>query len=94
MSNATNLSSFIWSAADLLKGSYKQSDYGKVIFPFTVLRRLDCILEPTRRVLEEFKRRTSEGVELNKQARAKDESQFVQSPRFETEMLDSLEVLH
>ena len=56
MSNATNLSSFIWSVADLLRGSYKQSDYGKVILPFTVLRRLDCILEPTKdRVLEEYK---------------------------------------
>jgi len=58
MSNPTNLSSFIWSVADLLRGSYKQSDYGKVILPFTVLRRLDCILEPTKdRVLEEFKKR-------------------------------------
>ena len=64
MSNATNLSSFIWSVADLLRGSYKQSDYGKVILPFTVLRRLDCILEPTKDpVLEEFKKRTSEGVD-------------------------------
>ncbi|MGR9106930.1 MAG: type I restriction-modification system subunit M N-terminal domain-containing protein, partial [Gammaproteobacteria bacterium] len=32
---------FIWSVADLLRGDYKQSDYGKVILPFTVLRRLD-----------------------------------------------------
>src|SRR5664279_86830 len=43
-----NLSSFIWSVADLLRGDYKQSDYGKVILPFTVLRRLDCVLEPTK----------------------------------------------
>ncbi|MEA5472970.1 type I restriction-modification system subunit M N-terminal domain-containing protein [Synechococcus sp. CCY9201] len=41
-----NLSAFIWSVADLLRGDYKQSDYGKVILPFTVLRRLDCVLEP------------------------------------------------
>ena len=34
-----NLSAFIWSVADLLRGDYKQSDYGKVILPFTVLRR-------------------------------------------------------
>ena len=40
-----NLSSFIWSVADLLRGDYKQSEYGKVILPFTVLRRLDCVLE-------------------------------------------------
>jgi type I restriction-modification system DNA methylase subunit len=43
-----NLSSFLWSVADLLRGDYKQSDYGKVILPFTVLRRLDCVLEATK----------------------------------------------
>jgi type I restriction enzyme M protein len=40
--------SFIWSIAETLRGSYKQSDYGKVVLPFTVLRRLDCVLEPTK----------------------------------------------
>lgn len=39
---------FIWSVADLLRGTYKASDYGKVILPFVVLRRLDCLLEPTK----------------------------------------------
>jgi len=43
-----NLSAFIWSVADLLRGDYKQSEYGKVILPFTVLRRLDCVLEATK----------------------------------------------
>jgi type I restriction enzyme M protein len=38
--NQEALSSFIWSVADLLRGDYKQSEYGKVILPFTVLRRL------------------------------------------------------
>ena len=53
----TNLSAFIWSVADLLRGDFKQSEYGKVILPFTVLRRLDCVLEPTKAaVLEEVKR--------------------------------------
>ena len=42
-----NLSSFIWFVADLLRGDYKQSEYGTVILPFTVLRRLDCVLEAT-----------------------------------------------
>jgi len=52
----TNLSAFIWSVADLLRGDFKQSDYGKVILPFTVLRRLDCVLEPTKAaVLEQAK---------------------------------------
>jgi type I restriction enzyme M protein len=54
-----NLSSFIWSVADLLRGDYKQSEYGKVILPFTVLRRLDCVLEPTKVVvLAELEKRT------------------------------------
>jgi len=39
---------FIWSVADLLRGDYKASDYGKVILPFTVLRRLDCVLEANK----------------------------------------------
>ena len=52
-SNMTELANFIWSVADLLRGDYKQSEYGKVILPFTLLRRLDCVLEPTKeRVLE------------------------------------------
>jgi type I restriction enzyme M protein len=39
---------FVWSVADLLRGDYKRSDYGKVILPLTVLRRLDQVLEPTK----------------------------------------------
>jgi len=53
--NQQALSSFIWSVADLLRGDYKQSEYGKVILPFTVLRRLDCVLEATKKaVLDEY----------------------------------------
>ena len=48
-----NHAAFIWSVADLLRGTYKQSEYGRVILPLTVLRRLDCVLEPTKaQVLE------------------------------------------
>jgi type I restriction enzyme M protein len=62
--NQQNLSSFIWSVADLLRGDYKQSEYGKVILPFTVLRRLDCVLEPTKEaVLAEKEKR--EEAKLN-----------------------------
>ena len=57
MANANGLANFIWSVADLLRGDYKQSDYGKVILPFTVLRRLDCVLEPTKqKVLDSLPR--------------------------------------
>ena len=61
--NQQALSAFIWSVADLLRGDFKQSEYGRVILPFTVLRRLDCVLEPTKRaVLAEFADRKKSGV--------------------------------
>ena len=61
--NQQALSAFIWSVADLLRGDYKQSDYGKVILPFTVLRRLDCVLEATKpAVLAELAAKTQQGV--------------------------------
>lgn len=61
--NHQALSSFIWSVADLLRGDYKQSEYGKVILPFTVLRRLDCVLEEAKpAVLAEFAAKTKAGV--------------------------------
>jgi type I restriction enzyme M protein len=42
------LGSFVWSIAELLRGDFKQSEYGKIILPFVVLRRLDCILDETK----------------------------------------------
>src|ERR1043165_3868880 len=61
--NQQSLSSLIWSVADLLRGDYKQSEYGRVILPFTVLRRLDCVLEPTKAaVLAEKAKREKLGV--------------------------------
>jgi type I restriction enzyme M protein len=49
--NHQSLSNFIWSVADLLRGDYKQSEYGRVILPYTVLRRLDCVLAPTKKAV-------------------------------------------
>lgn len=61
--NQQSLSAFIWSVADLLRGDYKQSDYGKVILPFTVLRRLDCVLADTKEaVLTELAAKEKQGV--------------------------------
>jgi len=49
MNNPTNLSSLIWSSADdVLRGLFKPSEYGRVILPFVVMRRLDCVLEPKK----------------------------------------------
>ncbi|OPX00676.1 class I SAM-dependent DNA methyltransferase [Geobacillus sp. LEMMY01] len=56
MMNFSDKVSLIWNTAELLRGDYKQSDYGKVILPLTVIRRLDCVLEPTKdAVLEKYK---------------------------------------
>ncbi|PLP55473.1 restriction endonuclease subunit M [Mesorhizobium loti] len=45
---AKTLANFVWQIAETLRGDFKQSEYGKVILPFVVLRRLDCILEPSK----------------------------------------------
>jgi type I restriction enzyme M protein len=56
MVNTREHASFIWSVADLLRGDYKQAEYGKVILPLVVLRRMDCLLAKTKeRVLDHLK---------------------------------------
>ncbi len=56
----------IWSVAELLRGDYKQADYGKVILPFTLLRRLDCVLAPTKAaVLAEHRAKQRDGFALD-----------------------------
>jgi type I restriction enzyme M protein len=58
-----NYASFIWSVADKLRGPFGRADYGKVILPFVVLRRLDCTLEATKeQVLEVAKNTALDGV--------------------------------
>lgn len=55
--NFKEYANFIWSVADLLRGDYKQADYGKVVLPLTVLRRLDCVLDKSKqKVLEKFEK--------------------------------------
>ena len=48
-----NLNSFVWSIAEILRGDFKQFEYGKVILPFVVMRRLDCILESSKQAVLE-----------------------------------------
>jgi len=63
MSQSQSLSALIWSVADLLRGDYKPYEYGKVILPFTVLRRLDCVLAPSKpAVLAEQAARQARGI--------------------------------
>lgn len=64
MKNVKESANFIWSIADLLRGDYRQSDYGKVILPLTVLRRLDCVLESTKdTVLKKYDQLKTSGIE-------------------------------
>ena len=77
MKNFKEKANFLWSIADLLRGPYKPADYGNVILPFTVLRRLDVLLEPTKKkVLEAHQQHKSKKPEiyepiLNNAAKAK-----------------------
>tara|TARA_R110000751_G_scaffold112188_1_gene211005 strand:+ start:10988 stop:12736 length:1749 start_codon:yes stop_codon:yes gene_type:complete len=64
MTNIKESANFIWSIADLLRGDYKQSDYGKVILPLTVLRRLDCVLQDSKAdVLKKFEQVKSMNIQ-------------------------------
>lgn len=58
-----NHAAFIWSVADLLRGDYKQSEYGRVILPLVVIRRLDCVLEPTKAAVLERHRQLEGRIE-------------------------------
>ena len=77
MNNFREKANFIWDIANLLRGHYKQADYGKVILPFTVLRRLDIVLEPTKKAVldayEKHKEKKPEVLEpiLNNTAKLK-----------------------
>ena len=59
----SEITSFIWSVADLLRGDYKQSEYGRVILPLTVLRRLDQVLAPTREKVREAGKKYADSPE-------------------------------
>jgi len=64
--NQENLAPFIWNIADLLLGRFRPSEYGRIILPFTVLRRLECVLEPTReQVLERAREMKGTSVDLD-----------------------------
>ena len=63
MSNNQNLISFIWNIANKLRGPYKPPQYRKVMLPMIVLRRLDCVLEPTKEVvLKKYKKLKARGL--------------------------------
>ena len=53
MQNHSEIAEFLWKIADLIKDDYDAKDYENVILPFTLLRRLDCVLQPTRQAVRE-----------------------------------------
>jgi type I restriction enzyme M protein len=65
------ISSLVWDVAELLRGDYKQNEYGSIILPFTILRRLDCLLDDSREkvyqhwLLIDEKNKTARAVEQN-----------------------------
>ena len=59
----TTLTSLAWSIAEILRGDFKQSEYGKVILPFVVLRRLDCLLEGTKAQVLDAERHLPRGID-------------------------------
>lgn len=64
--NQQNLADFIWSVADVLRGDFKQSEFGRIILPFTVLRRLECVLESTRdKVRSQYQSMQASGVDMD-----------------------------
>jgi type I restriction enzyme M protein len=64
--NFSATAAFIWSVADLLRGDFKQSQYGRIILPFTLLRRLECVLAPTKAaVLAEYDKRKDSDLPLD-----------------------------
>ena len=81
--NFTEIANFLWSVADLLRGDYKQADYGKIIMPFALLRRLDCVLESTKdQVLAEYTKRKDEGVQLDIFLQRKSKQAFYNVSKF------------
>ncbi|MCY1353470.1 type I restriction-modification system, M subunit [compost metagenome] len=64
--NQQNLADFIWNVADVLRGDFKQSIYGRIILPFTLLRRLECVLEPTRdKVRSQYEAMKASSVDMD-----------------------------
>ena len=91
MNNFSEKMSFIWGVADLLRGDYKQSEYGRVILPFLVLRRLDQLLAPTREKVwkadgQQSLRKTPERLRERMLMRASGES-FYNTSSFDFEKL-------
>jgi hypothetical protein len=85
--NPSQLAAYIWSLADLLRGDFKQSQYGRVILPFTILRRLECVLEARKpEVLAEVQKLAA--MDLEPEAQQKFLLKAAQQAFFNTSQMD------
>lgn len=82
----SKLANFVWSIADQLRGPYKPHQYGDIVLPFTILRRLDCILEPTRDDVRALAMKY-EGGKLDAQVRRKTGLHFYNTSEFDFKRL-------
>lgn len=69
--NFSQTAAYIWSLADLLRGDFKQSQYGRVILPFTILRRLECVLESSKPTVLDQVEKLKAMTQLEEDAREK-----------------------
>ena len=88
MERHSELTNFIWSIADLLRHDYKPSEYGRIILPLTVLRRLDCVLEPSKaRVRSEYDRYKDKIDNIGPLLESATEHSFYNTSQFDFEKL-------
>lgn len=88
MENHSEIVNFIWSVADLIRDSFKRGKYQDVILPLTVLRRIDCVLVPTKqRVLETNARLKNKLENLDPQLRKASGYAFYNTSRYDFERL-------
>ena len=88
MSNYSKISSFIWNVCDdVLRGLFKPHEYGDVILPFTVLRRLDCVLEPHKddmfNIYEQYRTKVDDSLDFYKKITEPKRNEYVKRVLFE-----------
>ena len=86
MAGLSKLGNFVWGIADQLRGVYKPHQYGGVILPFTILRRLDCVLAPSRAQVRELAAQYSDGA-LDVQVKRKTGLGFYNTSAFDIDLL-------
>ncbi|CBJ39335.1 type I restriction-modification methylase M subunit, N-6 DNA Methylase [Ralstonia solanacearum CMR15] len=88
--NQQNLAADIWNIADTLRGDFRQSEFGRVILPFAVLRRLECVLEPTKReVLAQYETVKGSSIDLDLLLPATAKATFYNTSQFSLATLGS-----